>query len=41
MKPFVHLLLIVVLVLPSVALCAQSGYIEVTAPGNRQLKLAV
>ncbi len=41
MKPFVRLMLIVVLVLPSVALCAQSGYIEVTAPGNRQLKLAV
>ncbi|MGD0585106.1 MAG: Tol-Pal system beta propeller repeat protein TolB [Oryzomonas sp.] len=41
MKLFVRLLLIVVLVLPSVALCAQSGYIEVTAPGNRQLKLAV
>jgi TolB protein len=41
MKPFVSLMLIVVLVLPSVALGAQSGYIEVTAPGNRQLKLAV
>jgi len=41
MKPFIRLMLIVVLVLPGVALGAQSGYIEVTAPGNRQLKLAV
>ncbi|GFE59701.1 Tol-Pal system beta propeller repeat protein TolB [Geobacter sp. AOG2] len=39
MKLFLTLMLIVVL--PTAALCAQSGYIEVTAPGNRQLKLAV
>ena len=34
------LYLVLVLVLPT-ALHAQSGYVEVTAPGNRQLKLAV
>lgn len=41
MRPFLPLLLICFLVLPSAALCDQSGYVEVTAPGNRQLKLAV
>ncbi len=34
-------LLVLLLVVPPAALYAQSGYIEVTAPGNRQLKLAV
>jgi len=38
MKLFLSL--IVLIVLPTTALCAQAGYIEVTAPGNRQLKLA-
>ena len=38
MKIFLHVLLLVVL--PSL-LYAQPGYIEVNAPGNRQLKLAV
>lgn len=38
MKKFLFLLLLVIL--PNI-LCAQPGYIEVTAPGNRQLKLAV
>jgi len=38
MKIFVTLLLLLV---PSTFLYAQSGYIEVTAPGNRQLKMAV
>ncbi len=35
------LLLILLLAVPSVVLSAQNGYIEVTAPGNRQLKMAV
>lgn len=34
-------LLVLFLVVPPAALYAQPGYIEVTAPGNRQLKLAV
>ena len=34
------LLLLLLLALPAVS-SAQSGYIEVTAPGNRQLKMAV
>jgi TolB protein len=37
---FVSLLLLALLALPA-TLPAQSGFIEVTAPGNRQLKLAV
>ena len=36
----IFILLVLLLSLPA-ALSAQSGYIEVTAPGNRQLKLAV
>jgi len=35
------LLFVFLLILPPAVLCAQPGYIEVTAPGNRQLKLAV
>lgn len=35
------LLLVLLLVLPPALLNAQPGYIEVSAPGNRQLKLAV
>ena len=35
------LLLVLLLVIPPAALYAQPGYIEVNAPGNRQLKLAV
>ncbi len=35
------LLLVLLLAVPSVVVFAQDGYIEVTAPGNRQLKLAV
>ena len=38
MKTFLLILLLVIM--PNI-LCAQPGYIEVTAPGNRQLKLAV
>src|SRR6266567_3410333 len=38
MKIFLFVLLLVV---PPAVLHAQSGYIEVSAPGNRQLKLAV
>jgi len=38
MKILVTLLLLLV---PSTFLYAQSGYIEVTAPGNRQLKMAI
>lgn len=38
MKIFLFILL---LVIPPFALYAQPGYIEVTAPGNRQMKLAV
>lgn len=35
------LLLVLFLLVPPAALNAQSGYIEVTAPGNRQMRLAV
>ena len=34
-------LLVLLIVLPATILRAQSGYIEVTAPGSRQLKMAV
>ena len=35
------LLFVLLLIVPTVILYAEQGYIEVTAPGNRQLKLAV
>lgn len=35
------ILLVLLLVAPPAVLYAQSGYIEVNAPGNRQMKLAV
>ena len=39
MKTF--LLVLLFLIVPPVALSAQPGYIEVNAPSNRQMKLAV
>ena len=41
MKIFVCLMYVNVMILLPTALFAQTGYVEVTAPGNRQLKLAV